>query len=102
VEALGIESRESVQSRRPESTHAGKDVRQSTQAVVPRVDVGPTSGPTIVPAGDVDAALAKAVEQAATAGRFDVVALLAGELQARRLAREGVATLAARKRHRDA
>jgi hypothetical protein len=38
---------------------------------------------------DVEAALAKALEQAAAAGRFDVVAILAGELQARRLAREG-------------
>jgi hypothetical protein len=46
----------------------------------------------------VDAALAKALEQAAAAGRFDVVALLAGELQARRLAREGVASLDGRSR----
>jgi hypothetical protein len=41
----------------------------------------------------VETALAKALDAAATAGRFDVVALLARELQARRLAREGVATL---------
>jgi hypothetical protein len=50
----------------------------------------------------VDAALAKALEQAAAAGRFDVVAFLAGELQARRLSREGVATLDAKKRRRGA
>ena len=37
---------------------------------------------------DVDAVLAKALEAAATAGRFDVVAQLARELEARRLARE--------------
>jgi hypothetical protein len=48
----------------------------------------------------VDAALAKALEQAAAAGRFDVVALLAGELQARLLARAGVVTLDAKKRQR--
>jgi hypothetical protein len=50
----------------------------------------------------VDAALAKALEQAAAAGRFDVVALLASELQARRLARGGVATLDEKKRQRGA
>jgi hypothetical protein len=46
--------------------------------------------------------LAKALEQAAAARRFDVVALLAGELQARRLAREGVVTFDAKKRQRGA
>jgi hypothetical protein len=51
---------------------------------------------------DVEAALAKAIGEAAAAGRFDVVALLAGELQARRLARVGVATLDAKKRQRGA
>jgi len=35
----------------------------------------------------VDAALARALGQAATAGRFDVVPQLAKELEARRLAR---------------
>ncbi len=35
----------------------------------------------------VEAALAKAVEGAARAGRWDVVALVAKELEARRLAR---------------
>jgi hypothetical protein len=47
----------------------------------------------------VEAALASALAQAATAGRFDVVAQLARELEARRLARAGnVVTLNA---HRD-
>jgi hypothetical protein len=63
--------------------------------------IGPTSGPSAGPAGDdVEAALAKALEQAAAAGRFDVVALLAGELQARRLARSDVVALDAKRRQR--
>jgi hypothetical protein len=37
--------------------------------------------------GDVEAALAKALEGAAAAGRWDVVSQLARELEARRLAR---------------
>jgi hypothetical protein len=37
----------------------------------------------------VESALAKALDAAATAGRFDVVAQLARELEARRLARAG-------------
>ncbi len=46
----------------------------------------------------VDAALAKALDAAASAGRFDVVAQLAKELEARRLARsENVVTLASRR-----
>jgi hypothetical protein len=40
----------------------------------------------------VDATLAKALGEAATAGRFDVVAQLARELEARRLARAGNVT----------
>jgi hypothetical protein len=43
-------------------------------------------GPAIGPTGDiVEAALARALEAAAGAGRFDVVAQLARELEARRL-----------------
>jgi hypothetical protein len=49
---------------------------------------------------DVEATLARALAQAAEAGRFDVVALLAAELQARRLARGGVVALDARRRGR--
>jgi hypothetical protein len=42
------------------------------------------------PGGDaVEAALAEALARAAEAGRFDVVAQLAKELEARRLARAG-------------
>jgi len=48
----------------------------------------------------VEAALAKALTEASEAGRFDVVALLAGELRARRLARGSVVTLDARRRQR--
>jgi hypothetical protein len=46
----------------------------------------------------LEMALAKALEGATAAGQFDVVALLAGELQARRLAREGLAKPDAKKR----
>jgi len=46
-------------------------------------------GPAIGPVADgVEAALTSALGAAATAGRFDVVAQLARELEARRLARE--------------
>jgi hypothetical protein len=51
---------------------------------------------------DVEAALVKAIGEASAAGRFDVVALLAGELQARRRAREGVVDLDAKRRERGA
>ena len=49
---------------------------------------------------DVDGALARALDRASQAGRFDVVALLGGELQARRLTREGVPTLPTKTRQR--
>ena len=48
-------------------------------------------------ASDVDAALALALTKAAEAGRFDVVAQLARELEARRLAGSNVVTIDARK-----
>jgi hypothetical protein len=51
--------------------------------------VGPSGGPSPTGGDEVEAALAKALDAAAAAGRFDVVALLAGELQARRLAASG-------------
>ncbi len=50
----------------------------------------------------MDAALARALDRASEAGRFDVVALLAGELQARRLARVGVVALDAKRGQRGA
>jgi hypothetical protein len=46
-------------------------------------------GPTIGPADPVEGALAQALDAAAAAGRFDVVAQLAEELRARRLASAG-------------
>lgn len=46
----------------------------------------PPSGPAFGPADGVERALAVALERAAMAGRFDVVAQLARELEARRLA----------------
>lgn len=46
---------------------------------------GPAFGPTV---DVIEAALAKALEAAAAVGRFDVVAQLARELEARRLVRE--------------
>jgi hypothetical protein len=51
---------------------------------------------------EVKAALAQALAPTADAGRFDVVAVLASELQARRLAREGVVGLGAKRRERPA
>jgi hypothetical protein len=52
----------------------------------------PAIGPAVDRAlgrGSVETALSKALDAAATAGRFDVVAQLAKELEARRLARSG-------------
>jgi hypothetical protein len=47
----------------------------------------------------IDAALATALVQAAAAGRFDVVAQLARELEARRLTRAGNVVRLERARH---
>ena len=57
-----------------------------------------TSQPLHHEVDDVESAMAKALTEASAAGRFDVVALLAGELQARRLARGGVVALDAKRR----
>ena len=47
----------------------------------------------------MEAAIARALDAAAAAGRFDVVAQLARELEARRLAREpNIISLAAKRR----
>jgi hypothetical protein len=51
-------------------------------------DLDQTS-PATAEADAVEAALAKALEGATAAGRWDVVSQLAGELEARRLARMG-------------
>jgi hypothetical protein len=50
------------------------------------------------PVDDIEQALAKALSEASTAARWDVVAQLAKELEARRLARAGnVVSLKARR-----
>jgi hypothetical protein len=46
---------------------------------------------------EVEAALAKGLADAAAAGRFDVVAQIARELEARRLARARIVSLADRR-----
>jgi hypothetical protein len=72
-------------------------------APVSASDCAPVSPPATAPENcTVEAALATALELAAKAGRFDVVATLAGELNARRLARANVAKIdeARRKRER--
>jgi len=56
----------------------------------PATPFGPTNGPSAKASGDdVEAALVKALDRAAEAGRFDVVSQLARELEARRLSRAG-------------
>lgn len=57
-------------------------------------------GPAVGPALDVEAALADALSKAAAAGRWDVVAQLARELEARRLASAGNVVALAAKRGR--
>ncbi len=47
--------------------------------------VGKPAATLLPPTDLIESALAKALEQASTAGRFDVVAQLAKELEARRL-----------------
>jgi hypothetical protein len=87
---------------------AVKTGAESARSVVDASPIGPTIGPpggvdgTIGPPGGVDGALARALEAAAAAGRFDVVAQLARELEARRLAESAnvVALSAARPRTR--
>jgi hypothetical protein len=54
--------------------------------------------PTALAVEDIETALVRALAEASAAGRFDVVALLAGELRARRLASQGVASIYARRR----
>jgi hypothetical protein len=75
----------------------GADTQLNKAPLDPVLD---PSQPVQRAADAVEEALAKALDGATAAGRFDVVALLAGELQARRLAREGVPTLATKTRQR--
>lgn len=61
------------------------------------------SGPASGPEDPVEGALARALDAAASGGRFDVVAQLARELEARRLARSGnVVAFAEGRRKREA
>ena len=53
-----------------------------------------------LPRDPVEAALAVALTEAAKAGRFDVVAMLAKELEARRLAGSNVVGIGAQRRGR--
>jgi hypothetical protein len=63
---------------------APRDPSASVRTPVDADAGGPAFGPV---ANAVETALARALEAAAAAGRFDVVAQLARELEARRLAR---------------
>ena len=97
VEAPGIETRDSVEL-------AGFQVDSRTEHP-PRVNVSARElvafGPAkSTPAGTVEDALAGAIRVAAAAGRWDVVAQLARELEARRLEAAGVAVLPANRRPR--
>ena len=79
-------------------THSAKPRQSAARDVDPPTNAEPATTQTAEPERDVDrhldqrpdaveAALADALTKAATAGRFDVVAKLATELEARRLAR---------------
>ncbi len=72
-------------AERPEN-----DAKDTTQGDLKQRQV---SAPAATCTDPVEAALAKALSEAAAAGRFDVVALLAKELEARRLACSNVVTL---------
>jgi hypothetical protein len=60
------------------------------------------TGPAPANVDAVEVALAKALEGATAAGRFDVVAQLARELEARRLVQGGIVFLDTRRRQRGA
>lgn len=83
MEALGIESRENAEFAE------NRDDSRTDDA--PRVDVSARTAVASGPRGmhsatTVEDALARAIEGAVAAGRWDVVAQLARELEARRLA----------------
>ncbi len=83
MEALGIESGDT--SARSVADRRETDADRATQDDAKRLDVSAL----FESADPVEAALAHALGRAAEAGRFDVVAQLAKELEARRLARAG-------------
>jgi hypothetical protein len=77
---------ESLQGRLSSATGAGGDTLPTlADSPLKATPLGHTLGRS----DEVETALAKALAQAATAGRFDVVAQLAKELEARRLAGMG-------------
>ena len=90
---------------KPESEVPPRTIPQGSVASVSENDHFPTPENAANPkvtlpvtlASDVDAALALALTKAAEAGRFDVVAQLARELEARRLAGTNVVILDAKK-----
>jgi hypothetical protein len=87
VELTGIEA---VQSVRLAAIHV-----DSRQLDPTRVDVSPRELVAFGPnKSTVEDALAKAIERAVSEGRWDVVAQLAKELEARRLAASSVMLLA--------
>lgn len=98
MEALGIEGtlHVSTSTGSPCINEIG-DANDGCESTHPPESEG--FGPTFGPASATEAALARALNLAAAAGRFDVVAQLAEELKARRLAAAGnVVELDARKR----
>ncbi len=81
--------------RKPDKTSARAPIEVSAQST----ELGANSTREPQP-GDPDSALARALDAAAAAGRFDVVAQLADELKARRLATLGNVIEIASKRGR--
>lgn len=78
------------------AVQAPREASESARYPVDADAIGPTFGPNVDP---IEAALATALDGAAKAARWDVVAQLARELEARRLARKpNVVDLDARRR----
>lgn len=90
--------RREVSPESPPSTE--KDAEVTSEQVASVATVSNTSGPSEEEPDAVEGALAAALRGATEAGRWDLVAQLAGELQARRAARAGgnVVALSSRKR----
>jgi hypothetical protein len=97
-------SRSETASRDDVSTRSQVDVGPShghpEQAPAGRLTPGAEVGAP-QPSGSVEDALPRALERASAAGEWAVVATLAGELQARRLAAAGVPVLDARRGGRE-
>ena len=91
MEARGIESETTVLSTRTHVDSRTNDPPPVDASARPVVDVGPNgvAAPSPASGGSVSAedALAIALARAAEAGRWDVVAPLVREMEARRLAR---------------